>query len=99
MRRDKTRDELIKNYHILARTYEDLRSQKEVFAQLIDALERGGGKAKGDEEGEIMGAFVRIQLGHGYERAFPSDGLKQAGKRAPTRRPMSKQLRIECPVL
>ena len=66
VRRDKTREELTKRSHFLARTYEELRCQKEVFAQLILALERGGGKAKGDVEGEIMGAFVRIQLGQGH---------------------------------
>ena len=62
MCRDKIREELTKRCHTLARSYEESRGQKEVIDLLIDALERGGGKSKGEEEGEIMATFVRVQL-------------------------------------
>ncbi len=47
VRSDKTREELTKECNILPRTFLEIERHKDLFELLIDALERGGGKAKG----------------------------------------------------
>ena len=75
-RRDITRDELAAECEEVPCTYAKLRRHKEIFTLLIEAVERGCGKDKGEEECDIMHMYVRFQLAREHEKPYMNEGTK-----------------------
>ena len=72
--RDRIKARLAELYRILPRSYGELRMHMELMqiGLLIEAIERASGKPRGNEEGEAMRTYIRIQLSTEYQKGYSS---------------------------
>ena len=80
--RDRTRTRLAELYHVLPRSYDELRRQMEGIGLLVEALKRATSTPGGGEEGGAMRTFVRIQLSTEYQKGYNTYGAQVASSSA-----------------
>ena len=74
--RDCIREGLSQLCKELPRTHEEVDKQKETIKALIEALEMAHGKKKRSEVGDIMRAYLRLQLDTEQKRDFQNQGVR-----------------------